>query len=54
MKSRAASSAGPNSAQGASVAVAATPINPIAGPGRDSKISPATTPMKMAKKYQAC
>jgi hypothetical protein len=47
-------SVGPNNVHGASAAVTATPIRPIAGPGRDSRTNPKTTAMKMAKKYQAC
>jgi hypothetical protein len=47
------SSAAPNRVQGANAATAVTPINPIADPGKISNISPSTTAVKMAKKYQA-
>src|SRR5438128_44186 len=49
-----ANSALPNSTQGASTVVLTTPMRPITGAGNGSVTSPAITPAKMAKKYQAC
>jgi hypothetical protein len=46
-------SAAPNKVQGANTATTVTPINPIADPGKASKINPSTTAVKMAKKCHA-
>src|ERR1035437_4063676 len=49
-----AKSLGPNNTQGASTAITADPISPVAANGNDSMISAVMMPAKMAKKYQAC